>query len=215
LTKEIIMFEETSFRWSGKDGLRIRVGVEPSFTHANVCRFVVDPAVYPDGAVHIPASDEKGYSPLAKRLFSLGGITEVLVAGDSVTVSTEKETDWEEFAPTIAEAIRDHIDSGEPCVSPDHARELPPTEAIREKVRTLIDTAINPAIAGHGGSVMLTDVQGNTIYLEFGGGCQGCGMAHVTLKYGVERLIREHIPEVGEILDSTDHASGENPYYTA
>ena len=103
---------------------------------------------------------------------------------------------------------------GESSVSPEYARELPPPEVIREKVTALIDNAINPAIAGHGGSVTLTDVQGNTIYLEFGGGCQGCGMAHVTLKYGVERLIREHIPEVGEILDATDHADGENPYYT-
>jgi Fe-S cluster biogenesis protein NfuA len=209
------MYEETSFRWSGKDGKRIRVGVEPSFTHANVCRFVVDPEIYPGGAVHIPAADKKGYSPLAKRLFELGEIAEVLISGDSVTVTTEKQTDWDQLAPQIAEAIRDQIDSGTPSVSENHAKELPSSDAIREKVRTLIDTAINPAIAGHGGSVMLTDVQGNNIYLEFGGGCQGCASAHVTLKYGVERLIREQIPEVGEVLDSTDHASGENPYYTS
>lgn len=209
------MYEETSFRWSGKDGVRIRVGVEPSYTHANVCRFVVDPAVYPGGAVHVPASDTKGYSPLAEKLFGLGGITEVLIAGDTVTVTTEKQIDWEAFAPRVAEAIRDQIDSGVPSVSAKHAEGLPPSDVIRQKVRTLIDTAINPAIAGHGGSVTLTDVQGNNIYLEFGGGCQGCGMAHVTLKYGVERLIREHIPEVGQVLDSTDHASGENPYYAS
>jgi Fe/S biogenesis protein NfuA len=51
------------------------------------------------------------------------------------------------------------------------------------------------------------------VFLEFGGGCQGCGMINVTLKYGVERTIREEVPEVGEILDTTDHASGRNPYY--
>jgi Fe-S cluster biogenesis protein NfuA len=209
------MYEESSFRWSGKDGMRIRVGIEPSSTHANVCRFIVDPDVYATGAIHIPASDERGYSPLAKRLFVLGEIAEVLIAGDAVTITTERQTDWDQLAPQIAEAIRDQIDSGTPCVSEDHAKELPSPGAIRDKVGTLIDTAINPAIAGHGGSVMLTDVQGNNIYLEFGGGCQGCASAHVTLKYGVERLIRERVPEVGEILDGTDHASGENPYYTS
>jgi len=51
------------------------------------------------------------------------------------------------------------------------------------------------------------------VYLEFAGGCRGCGMAHVTLKYGVERILRERIPEIGEILDTTDHAGGTNPYY--
>ena len=209
------MYEETSFGWSAKDGSRIRVGVEPSFTHPNVYRFVVDPEVYTGGAVHIPANDRKGYSPLAKSLFELGGIAEVLIAGDSVTVTCEGKADWAELAPRIARTIRDQIDSGTPSVSPNHAKELPSPDVIREKVTTLIDTAINPAIAGHGGSVTLTDVRGNTIYLEFGGGCQGCASAHVTLKYGVERLIREKIPEVGEVLDSTDHASGENPYYTS
>ncbi|MEJ2722704.1 MAG: NifU N-terminal domain-containing protein, partial [bacterium] len=169
------MYEETSFRWSGKNGLRIRVGVEPSYTHANVCRFVVDPAVYPGGALHVPASDTKGYSPLAKRLLDLGGINEVLIAGDTVTVTTETLLDWEELAPRVAEAIRDQIDSDVPSVYSKHAETLPSSDVIREKVRTLIDTAINPAIAGHGGSVTLTDVQGNNIYLEFGGGCQGCG----------------------------------------
>ena len=59
----------------------------------------------------------------------------------------------------------------------------------------------------------LLDVNNNTVFLEFGGGCQGCGMVSVTLKYGVERAIRDEVPEVGDILDTTDHASGRNPYY--
>jgi Fe/S biogenesis protein NfuA len=57
------------------------------------------------------------------------------------------------------------------------------------------------------------DVKKNSVYLKLGGGCQGCGSAHMTLKMGVERVIREQIPEVGEILDATDHAAGHNPYF--
>ena len=86
-------------------------------------------------------------------------------------------------------------------------------ETVREKVQEIIDTSINPSVAAHGGVVTLLDVKDNTVYLEFGGGCQGCGMVSVTLKYGVERLIRERVPEVGQILDTTDHASGQNPFY--
>jgi len=85
---------------------------------------------------------------------------------------------------------------------------------IKERVQHLLDTSINPGVAGHGGFVRLMDVQGNVVYLQMGGGCQGCGMADVTLKAGIERLIKEEIPEVAEVLDTTDHAAGRNPYYT-
>ena len=88
------------------------------------------------------------------------------------------------------------------------------SEELRGKVQELIDTMINPAIAGHGGYVDLIDVQDNRVYLQMGGGCQGCGAADVTPKSGIERLIRDELPEVVEVLDTTDHASGANPYYT-
>jgi Fe/S biogenesis protein NfuA len=84
---------------------------------------------------------------------------------------------------------------------------------LKEKVQTLIDNMINPAVAGHGGFVDLIDVKDNKVYLQMGGGCQGCGAADVTLKSGIERLIKEELPEVEEVLDTTDHASGANPYY--
>ena len=89
------------------------------------------------------------------------------------------------------------------------------SEELKVKVQELIDTMINPAIAGHGGYVDLIDVQDNRVYLQMGGGCQGCGAADITLKSGIERLIKDELPEVLEVLDTTDHASGENPYYTA
>jgi Fe/S biogenesis protein NfuA len=85
---------------------------------------------------------------------------------------------------------------------------------LKIRVQELIDTMINPAVAGHGGFVELIDVQDNRVYLQMGGGCQGCGAADVTLKAGIERLIKEEIPEVSEVLDTTDHAAGANPYYT-
>ena len=85
---------------------------------------------------------------------------------------------------------------------------------LKTRVQELIDSMINPAVAGHGGFVELIDVQDNRVYLQMGGGCQGCGAADITLKAGIERMIKEEIPEIEEVLDTTDHASGENPYYT-
>ena len=86
---------------------------------------------------------------------------------------------------------------------------------LKTKVQDLIDNMINPAVAGHGGWVELIDVQDKRIYLQMGGGCQGCGAADITLKAGIERLIKEELPEVAEVLDTTDHSSGTNPYYSA
>jgi Fe/S biogenesis protein NfuA len=88
------------------------------------------------------------------------------------------------------------------------------SDELKAKVQELIDSTINPAVAGHGGFVELLDIQDNRVYLQLGGGCQGCGMSDVTLKAGIERLIKEEIPEVVEVVDTTDHASGANPFYT-
>lgn len=80
-------------------------------------------------------------------------------------------------------------------------------------IQELIDRYINPQIAAHGGRVELLGVEDRTAFVEFGGGCVGCGMISMTLKQGVEAAVKEHVPDIEEIIDSTDHASGRNPYY--
>ena len=83
-----------------------------------------------------------------------------------------------------------------------------------ERVRYVIDSEINPRIAAHGGRISLVEVSAaGEVLLRFGGGCHGCGMADVTLKQGVEKTLRERIPEITAVRDATDHASGANPYY--
>ena len=84
---------------------------------------------------------------------------------------------------------------------------------IWDKVATVIEQEINPGIASHGGFIELLEVVNDTIYLMMGGGCQGCGMAALTLRQGVEAAIRDKVPEVGEVRDSTDHEAGLNPYF--
>ena len=88
-----------------------------------------------------------------------------------------------------------------------------PTGALAQKVREILEDQINPAIASHGGVITLVDVQDTEIYLEMGGGCQGCAMSRMTLRQGVERMVRQAVPEITVIHDVTDHASGENPFF--
>jgi Fe/S biogenesis protein NfuA len=82
-------------------------------------------------------------------------------------------------------------------------------------VQRLIDDEINPALASHGGFVHLLELREGVARVELGGGCQGCGMAHVTLKRGIEARIREAFPEVTGVVDATDHTGGANPYFRA
>jgi len=84
---------------------------------------------------------------------------------------------------------------------------------LEERVQILFDEYVNPGIAAHGGFVRLLEVDGDKAYIEMGGGCAGCGMANVTLKQGIEVAVKEHVPEIAEVVDTTDHASGTNPYY--
>jgi Fe/S biogenesis protein NfuA len=86
---------------------------------------------------------------------------------------------------------------------------------VPQRVMQVIEQQINPAIAAHGGSAELVAVEEDTVYVRLGGGCVGCGMATVTLGQGIEVAILEAVPEVHQVVDVTDHASGANPYYEA
>ena len=93
---------------------------------------------------------------------------------------------------------------------------LKPLEGpMADRVRQAIDQFVNPGVAQHGGHVTLVEVRDNIVYLQMGGGCQGCGMASVTLSQGIERILREQVPEIEGIEDVTNHGAGENPYVTA
>lgn len=87
------------------------------------------------------------------------------------------------------------------------------TGPLAEQVQTVLIEQVNPAIAGHGGGAELISVEDTVAYLRLYGGCQGCGMAQVTLKQGIERILLEAIPELTAVVDVTDHASGDSPYY--
>ena len=82
-----------------------------------------------------------------------------------------------------------------------------------DAVQMVLDNQINPSVAAHGGFISLLDVKDDVAYIALGGGCQGCGMADVTLKQGIEVAIKEAVPGITEILDTTDHAAGTNPFY--
>jgi Fe-S cluster biogenesis protein NfuA len=178
------------------------------------CQLVVDRSVFSGGAVYFRSKESAVGSPLAEAIFAIEGVTGIIVRENIVKVTSTGYIDWLPAARQIGAVIRSQLKSDVPAISKSVLESIPPEQAIREKVQQVFDAEINPYVAMHGGFVDLIDVKGNVVYLRFGGGCQGCGMASVTLKRGVERAIREAVPDVADILDVTDHAAGTNPYYS-
>ena len=179
----------------------------------DTCRFTVAVPVYETGTVFFPDKEAASGSPLAERLFGIETVTRLRLSGSDVIITKSGEEPWRPLAGKVADAIRNHLDSGKPAVSKDYAASLLSDEEVKSKVQKIFDTEINPAVASHGGVVDLLDVKDNKVFLRMGGGCQGCGMADVTLRQGIEGAIRKALPQIDDILDVTDHASGTNPYY--
>ncbi|MDH4038125.1 MAG: NifU family protein [Candidatus Krumholzibacteria bacterium] len=205
--------EDISLNFELPGGRTLRIDASQSAMHPEQCTFRASEPLYPDASAFFGEREHSRGSALVDRLFDIEGVNEILVNNDVVRLSLVGDADWDTRIPEVGMAIRDVLASGAPLIAEEvRAGQLAPEE-LRRRVQQVLDTMINPAVASHGGVVSLLDVNNNTVFLEFGGGCQGCGMVSVTLKYGVERAIRDEVPEVGEILDTTDHASGRNPYY--
>ena len=139
----------------------------------------------------------------------------------SDTASDKISIDFENFQVFVAKAGVPYLEGTEIKLNEDHKlAAFNPNMSItklsgtvEEQIQHVLDEEVNPMVASHGGVVSLLEVKDSSAYLEFGGGCQGCGMIDVTLKQGVEVMIKEQIPEIEAIYDVTDHAEGTNPYY--
>jgi Fe-S cluster biogenesis protein NfuA len=195
----------------------IRITAEPVDNHR--CKFVVSQPLHAAGVRRFAsAADAKG-SPLAEAIFAIpaGGVTEVIVSGNIVTVVKDNPAPWPAVGKAVGAAIRAAAASGAPPVATKAAPVAGAVDddVLYERVARLFEDQVNPMVARHGGRVELIDVQDAVVMLRMGGGCQGCGMADVTLRQGIEGMLAQHIPEVRGIVDITDHTTGANPYFQA
>ena len=192
----------------------IRITAEPADNHR--CKFVVSVPLLPAGARQFASAHEAAGSPLAEALFALPNITQVLVSGPTVTVTKSDTAPWQVAGKAVGAAIRTVLASGQPAVAEQpRAGDPGADDQLFDKVAMIFDSRINPMVAGHGGKVDLIDVQDGIVMVRLMGGCQGCGMADVTLRQGIEATLRQVAPEVRGIVDVTDHARGSNPYFAS
>lgn len=189
----------------------IRITAEPIDDQR--CKFVVSQPLYTGGVRRFGSASEAQGSPLAENLFAIAGVAEVIVSANLVTVVKAGPATWQVVGKAVGGAIRSALASdATPVAEKAEAARPSDDEALYERVAEVFQSRVNPMVAGHGGRVDLIDVQDATVLLRMAGGCQGCGMADVTLRQGIEQILRQSVPEVQGIVDVTDHSSGANPY---
>ncbi|MBW1885360.1 MAG: NifU family protein [Deltaproteobacteria bacterium] len=189
----------------------------------DTCKIVLNRDLSPDKTEFFETYAEAEGWPMVQLLMRVSGVHSVIVKGNLLIVAKHSGAEWSSLLQPIEHAIRvgldpQHEDAEQDGLSPVDAIAAAaaghgPEQDLRNRVQEILDNEINPSVAGHGGYISLLDVQGTRVFLHMGGGCQGCGMASATLKHGVEASLRAQIPEISEILDTTDHAAGANPYY--
>jgi len=182
----------------------------------NVCKFHCDRPILDDWTVVFNSAADSHGSPLVDALFAVEGVSSVTVSGSTITIAKSIPSPWPHLAGEIARAIRTGCATDQPPVSREVIERLKsmPMGDAEKAISELFEHQINPALASHGGFVKLVKIEGHDVYVEMGGGCQGCSSARATMRYGVEGAIRKVAPQVRNIIDATDHAAGTNPYYS-
>ncbi len=185
----------------------------------HVVRFSMPRKLFPNGIFLYTKDAAEVNSPIVEKVLAVRGVEKVVVTPRAVTVTFAESIDEEVAAKDVHEILMAIPGAPEALIlNPETYSYEKATgagnEEIMGKLRRLLDEEINPGLAMHGGMVQLVAMKGNIAYLKFGGGCHGCGMVDVTLKEGIAVRVKEVLPEIKEVLDVTDHASGEDPYYS-
>ncbi len=146
-----------------------------------------------------PAAAER--SPLAQRLFNVPGVTGVFLGSDFVTVTKAPDLEWHVLKPSVLGAIMEHFTSGHPTLLDDDPvpAGAEDDDEVVSQIRELIDTRVRPAVAMDGGDIVFQGFQDGIVYLHMQGACAGCPSSTMTLKMGIENMLRHYIPEVQEV----------------
>ncbi len=167
-------------------------------------KFLPGRAVLSAGTADFPNAEAATASPLARRVFGAGGVAGVFFGPDFVTVTKDDEADWAYIKPGILGAIMEHYQSGEPVMengsgAVEHAAHDGPDGEIVTQIKELLDTRVRPAVAQDGGDITFHGFERGVVYLHMQGACAGCPSSTMTLKMGIENLLRHYIPEVTEV----------------
>ena len=168
-------------------------------------KFLPGQTVLDAGTADFPTPDSAGKSPLATRIFAVNGVTGVFFGNDFVTVTKVDGIEWDHIKPAILGAVMEHFQSGQSVMEGDHVAASGHAEhtgedgEIVEQIKELLDSRVRPAVAQDGGDITFHGFDRGVVYLHMQGACAGCPSSTLTLKMGIENLLRHYIPEVTEV----------------
>ena len=168
-------------------------------------KFLPGQSVLDMGTADFPTSEGADKSPLATRIFAVSGVAAVFFGTDFVTVTKDADVEWDHIKPAILGAIMEHFQSGQPVMAGDapaasgHAEHTGEDGEIVNQIKELLDTRVRPAVAQDGGDITFHGFDRGVVYLHMQGACAGCPSSTLTLKMGIENLLRHYIPEVVEV----------------
>ena len=166
-------------------------------------KFLPGQTVLELGTADFPSLEAAEKSPLAKRIFATGQVAGVFFGTDFVTVTKADDVAWDHIKPAILGAIMEHYQSGAPVIEGEQAaahqaHDGPDSDIVRQ-IKELLDTRVRPAVAQDGGDITFHGFDRGVVYLHMQGACAGCPSSTLTLKMGIENLLRHYIPEVLEV----------------
>ena len=197
---------------------QLEVEIDRPAAGAVTCRIQFSQPVSPEGTSLFEIPEAAADWSAVRALLEIPGVHSVIGKGDLLVVARREDTEWPEILDRVEGALKKaslgpDLEASSPDQEVDEDRDEEAEGDLRQRVETVVEEKINPGLDSHGGYLELLDVRGTNLYVHMGGGCQGCAMSAATLKQGVESILRSEIPEINEILDTTDHAAGENPYF--
>ncbi|MEL7099909.1 MAG: NifU family protein [Pseudomonadota bacterium] len=168
-------------------------------------KFLPGQTVLDMGTADFPTPEAGEKSPLAQRIFGVNGVTGVFFGTDFVTVTKDDGVEWDHVKPAILGAIMEHYQSGAPvmadgaAVASGHAEGAEEDKVVVGQIKELLDSRVRPAVAQDGGDITFHGFDRGVVYLHMQGACAGCPSSTLTLKMGIENLLRHYIPEVTEV----------------
>ncbi len=180
----------------GKEAIRILAAATPNPASL---KFTVDRPLLEGRTAQFHNAAEAAESSLGRRLFALGGVTGVFVAGNFVTVSRSDPDAWPEEAKKVGMAIREHLWSGEPVLPKDSKQAGGPSSETERKILAVLEE-IRPFVQGDGGDIIYAGYEDGVVRVVLQGSCAGCPSSTMTLKMGIEQRLKETCPEVKELV---------------
>ncbi len=168
-------------------------------------KFLPGQTVLEMGTADFPTAETASASPLATRLFAVTGVTGVFFGNDFVTITKADSSEWDHLKPALLGAIMEHFQSGQPVMNDGttqgsgHAEHHGEDGEIVGQIKELLDSRVRPAVAQDGGDITFHGFDRGVVYLHMQGACAGCPSSTLTLKMGIENLLRHYIPEVTEV----------------